>query len=46
VCSNSFKLFPTGTRKLLEGSFDEREGKSYAYIVVYMSPRLYLILES
>jgi hypothetical protein len=32
VCSNS--LFPT--RKLLEDSFDEGEGKSYTYIVVYI----------
>ena len=34
MCSNS--LFPT--RKLLEDSFDDGEGKSYTYIVVYMSP--------
>jgi hypothetical protein len=34
VCSNS--LFPT--RKLLEDSFDEGEGKSYTYTVVYISP--------
>jgi hypothetical protein len=29
-------LFPT--RKLLEDSFDDGEGKSYTYVVVYMSP--------
>jgi hypothetical protein len=34
VYSNS--LFPT--RKLLEDSFDDSEGKSCTYIVVYMSP--------